>query len=401
MRGASSSGVGPEEPFQDLWKEVSGERSESNTFEIAVESDVVLCPLVAGRVLFHSDSLKTMSNGQCLSTHFASVSAAKQESNIVGASNSIGSAFQPWHLLNVGAAPVGLFTFVLVGFMTLIGPVGYFYLKIKQKLHYQIWAVPLISCAACLMLLGYAFIAEGIGTKVRATTYVRLDQGRKVAAVYNRSSIYASLTPKSYEFSDNQFATLEAFGAQSQASCRWSDHQYQLSGGSALARNVHQVFVANLQEIESGVDVVKDDESNGLVVTNRFQTEAKVVVFKSGGKFYFALNLGSGKQEVVRSYSAKELSESDVFRPAFRGLVLVNKEDYSPPNTGWYYNGGRVPNGWDLGVGQVNTMATFSRLRDFLEDGNYIAVFDSLSEVESTVVGARSIDGRVFVHGKW
>ena len=388
------------EPFQALWQEASAKRSESNSFEIHANSDVVLYPLVAGRILFHSDPLNAMSDTQHLSTEFASMSAAKQTSNVFGASNSIGSAFQNWHLLNVGAAPIALFTVVLLGFMTLIGPLGYFYLKVKQKLHYQIWAVPLISCAACLMLLGYAFIAEGIGTKVRATTYVKLDQGRKMAAVYNRHSIYAALSPKPYEFSDNQFATLESFGVYSQASCRWSDHQYQLSGGGAVARNVHQVFVANPQKMESGVEVKKNEEPNVLVVTNRFEDEAKVIVLKSGGEIYFAINLKAGQQEIVQPISAGKLTETTGLREAFVGLIAINQDDYSPATPGWYY-GRRSIDSWDLGVGEATNMASIYKLREFLEDGNYIAIFDSLSEVEPVAVGARSIDGRVFVHGKW
>ena len=135
-------------------------------------------------------------------------------------------------------------------------------------------------------------------------------------------------------------------------------------------------------------------------MTNRFEDGAKVIVLKSGGEFYFAINLKAGQQEVVQSSSASELSESKSLKKAFAGLIPINHEDYSPANSSWYY-GRRITDSWDLGIGQVANMETTYKLRHFLKDGNYIAIFDSLSEVEPVVVGSRSIDGRVFVHGKW
>ena len=137
-----------------------------------------------------------------------------------------------------------------------------------------------------------------------------------------------------------------------------------------------------------------------MCIRDRFEDEAKVIVLKSSGEIYFAINLKAGQQEIVQPISAGKLTETTGLREAFVGLIAINQDDYSPATPGWYY-GRRSIDSWDLGVGEATNMASIYKLREFLEDGNYIAIFDSLSEVEPVAVGARSIDGRVFVHGKW
>jgi len=193
----------PRDGFAANWNEAKFVSGENGGLDSGIHTDVLLHRFGLGRVMFHSDSVEDLLAKEWLGVAFLGVVAQRQFSNSLGTKNVFGDSIKEWQLLNVGVAPIGLFIFVVLAFMTLIGPVGYFYLKAKRKLHYQIWLVPLISALACMSLLGYAFISEGLGSKLRPTIFVELDQTRGLAATFGRYSVYSALQPSPYQFRDD------------------------------------------------------------------------------------------------------------------------------------------------------------------------------------------------------
>jgi hypothetical protein len=281
-------------------------------------------------------------------------------------------------------------------------------MKIKQKLHYQIWMVPLISAMACLLLLGYAFISEGVGTKLRPTIFVELDQHRKVAATFARYSVYSALQPPPYQFQDDQFATLENSGIQTPAIYNWSangaDNGYRLSGGNASARNVHQVFVATPVKTNSGIEVKPSSDSqssNTISLTNRFKDRVIVLAVKFDGQLYFAVDLAPA-QTHVGAPAEDEKEKKAAVQKLLNGRIPTNSQDYRFNNRGRYYNRGNSRAvQWDIGVKRIQQFSSVLGISQHLTEGHYIAVLDSMKEVPSVVSGAREIDGSVIVHGKW
>ena len=397
------------ENFPLNWERAFANKRAAGGFEFDTDSDVLLHRLGKGKIFFQSTAFKENSTSQRLTMRFLCCgSGSFQMLNSMGDESLVGRPYKKWQLIDVGIAPTGLFVFVVVGFMLLIGPVGYSYLKVKLKLHYQIWLVPLISAAACLTLLGYAFLSEGVGTKLRPTVFVELDQSRGMASTYGWYSVYSALQPRPYQFRDDQFASLEQDLLASPAVYRWASDGYQLSGGYASARNVHQVFAATPIKTDSRIDVVQVDGENSIKLTNRLKDEVDLLVVKVGGECYFAQNLGSEDSQLVSPITGGVLSKIPALKKFFRELLPSNSQDYRLAKrrsyNGYSNRGGRV-NTFGLqnnfAADQVIAFSTPLGIQQNLEDGHYIAILDSMSEVPSVVPGAREIDGKVFVHGKW
>ena len=387
------------------WIEVEGVARESGGLKFSTDTEFLLHRFGMGQMIFHAAPVKNQSGTGLLKACLLSI-AARQHDHVFGSKNSLGDAFQKWQLLNVGIAPIGLFIFVVLSFMTLIGPVGYSYLKVKQKLNYQVWLVPLISALACLSLIGYAFVSEGVGTKLRPTVYVDLDQHRKVAATFARYSVYSALQPPPYQFADDQFATLESAGDGAPAVYYWSDDGYRLTGGNASARNVHQVFVATPVKTDSGIEINPSEDSgssSSLRLTNKFHDSLKLLAVKHDGELYFVTDLGPSETMLAAPSVDDDFVQSDDVRKLLTGLLPTNTQNYryNPRGRFYYRASGQTQGDWDVGVKQIDKFRSARGIQDHLEDGHYIAILDSIKEVSSVVPGAREIDGSVIVHGKW
>lgn len=403
LRWDASDTVGKN--FADNWVPQPVTAGKDGGLDLVRDTEVLLHRYGLGRVMFHAVPLKNLSDEKLLQACFLNLASGHKD-NILGAKNAAGDCLEKWHLLNVGIAPIGLFMLVVVSFMTLIGPVGYSYLKINRKLHYQIWLVPLISALACLALLGYALISEGVGTKLRPTIFVELDQKQKVAATFARYSVYSSLQPPPYQFEDYQFATLENAQDLTPAVYRWFDDGYGLSGGNASARNVHQVFVAAPVKTDSGIAIknASDSESPAsLSLTNNFKDHIKLLVVKVDGELYFALDLAPSETQLRAPAFGDEFSQSDEVKRVLRDRIPTNGQNYRFNGRRGFYN--RRPSSyqkqWDVGVKRIEQFRSTSGIVENLEEGHYIAILDSITEVPSVVSNAREIDGSVIVHGKW
>ena len=389
----------------NTWTEVEGMAGKDGGLMFSAGTKVLLHQFGLGQMMFYSDPVMDQADTGLLKYCMLCVTAQQHE-NVLGAKNSAGVAYNQSQLLNVGIAPIGLFIFVVLSFMTLIGPVGYSYLKVKQKLNYQIWLVPLASALACLSLLGYAFLSEGVGTKLRPTLYVELDQHRKVAATFARYSVYSALQPPPYRFEDDQFATLESTGDGIPAIYYWADDGYRLTGGNASARNVHQVFVAAPVKTNSGIGLKKpadSESSNTLSLTNNFHDRVRLLVVKFDGDIYFVTDLPPSDTQVTKPAVEDEFTRSDDVRKLLSELFPINSQTYRyNPRRRFYNRGaGQSQGEWDIGVEHIEKFRLARGIQIDLEEGHYIAILDSMKEVPAVVAGAREIDGSVIVHGKW
>ena len=395
--------------FSEYWEEIAHKKAEGGGYKFDTSSGLLLHRFAKGKIFFNSAAFGKASATQRVGMRFFSCgSSASRMLNFPGYQSSTGIPYEKWQLIDVGVAPKGLFVFVVMAFMLLIGPVGFSYLKVKQKLHYQIWLVPLISAAACLTLLGYAFLSEGVGTKLRPTVFVELDQNRHTAAIYGWYSIYSALQPRPYQFRDDQFATMEHDVFEAPATYLWSNEDYQLSGGYASARNVHQVFVATPVKTDSRIDVSQSNNKDSIKLTNRLKSEVKLLIVKANEKLYFAQNLAPTDSRVVASTNESDFLKTPELTKLFSQLLPANSQDYRSSGRDRYYrSSGRnarantlLPRN-DSIIEEVIAFSSIGGVKQKLQDGHFIAILDSMSEVPYVVPNAREINGRVFVHGKW
>ena len=402
----NSDFLSPGNQFSVNWQEVSVEPDDTGGLKLDTESEVLLHRYVKGRFLLYRRPYENFSKAQRLGVHFLDrVSSRRRVINAMGTDNATGQPYKKWQLIGVGVAPKGLFMFVVVAFMTLIGPFGFSYLKTKKRLHYQIWLVPLVSALACLTLLSYAFLSEGVGTKLRPTVFVELDQNRQMAATYGRYSVYSALQPRPYRFGDDQFATLEHAADGTPSYYRWfDDGTYQISGGQASARTVHQIFRAMPVKTDSRIIVSQSEDTDSVKLTNGLKDEVKMLVVNVGGKFYFSQNLAASDSQLVSPTLLNKFSKTPSLTKFFTKLIPTNNEDYRSGRRRRMYNKPVAANfvpATDVGISQIVSLSTTTGILQNLADGHYIAFLDAMSEVPSVVPGAREIDPKVIVHGKW
>ena len=229
-----------------------------------------------------------------------------------------------------------------------------------------------------------------------------------MAATYGWYAVYSALQPSSYRFHDDQYATLEHDLIETPVIYRWSSDKYQLSGGYASARTVHQVFVAAPIKTDSRIDVSRPDGSDSIKLTNRFKDEVKLLVVKANGELYFAQNLAPLDSRLVTSTTAGDFSKKRELKEFFKELLPANTQEYRFAKRRRYYgfaNSAAKSNSTvsrnNFGIEQIIAFNSAAGIIKNLEDGHYIAILDSMSEVPSVIPGAREIDGRVFVHGRW
>ena len=95
----------------------------------------------------------------------------------------------------VGLAPVTEFEILITVFVLVIGPLNYWILKRYKRLHLMVLTVPLAAALTTLALFGYAVVADGFATRVRAQSFTTLDQRSGEAACWSRLSYYSGLAP--------------------------------------------------------------------------------------------------------------------------------------------------------------------------------------------------------------
>ena len=109
------------ENFFKNWKEVSIKKGEAGSLGFDTDSDLLLHRLAKGKIFFNSVAFDESSETQRLSMRFLCGGPRHfRLMNFLGDQSSLGKSYNPWQLIDVGAAPTGLFVFVVVAFMLLI-----------------------------------------------------------------------------------------------------------------------------------------------------------------------------------------------------------------------------------------------------------------------------------------
>ncbi len=105
--------------------------------------------------------------------------------------------FDRYAIDDVGLPPVRTYRVLITMFVLGIGPLNYWLLRRKRRLHLLLFTVPAAALAVSLLLLGYAIVADGFDTYLRARSFTMLDQTRDEAVSWARLSYYAGMAPSS------------------------------------------------------------------------------------------------------------------------------------------------------------------------------------------------------------
>lgn len=220
------------------------------------------------------------------------------------ARQSIGP-YANWLIPGVGRPPVVLFQVLISLFVVVIGPLNYFMLRRKGRLHLLVVTVPLSAALVTGGLIGYAALAEGFETHVRVRSVTYLDQTRGQAACWSRQTYYAGVAPGDglqfpadvavypilADWQDSDQQPLELV---------WAPQQH-LTRGWIQSRTLAQFLCVRSRATTAALEVESQPGSPPRV-TNRLGTKVIALLLSdSDGKIYAATNLAENSQAELQT----------------------------------------------------------------------------------------------------
>jgi hypothetical protein len=196
----------------------------------------------------------------------------------------------------VGLAPLGAFYVLITLFVLAIGPLNYWLLRRWRRRHLLVLTIPCGAGLVTLALLGYAMLADGFATRVRARSVTWIDQRCGQAACWGRLSFYAGLAPAQGLVFPDDVAVLPLehapwFDRGERAEGRtliWNSPVQWLTAGWLPSRTPTQFLTLRCRPTQSGL-VLQDsgDKTQVPKVTNRLGTRIEQLLVRTAdGSFY-------------------------------------------------------------------------------------------------------------------
>lgn len=214
--------------------------------------------------------------------------------------------FNAFLIRNVGQAPVWTFLTLITLFMVLIGPINYFVLRRKRRLHLLLVTVPASAGLVTFTLLAYATISDGfhIRSRVRSVTFI--DQPAGISTSWSRQVFFAGMTPPDgLVYPDTAVVhSIDRWGSMAERRQRrmeWRDGQ-RFTLGYVPPRTMAQTMVINAQPATGGLRIkMAEDGSPTCRVRNELNVEfLELAIFDDQGRVYIPWNLGIGEEKVVQ-----------------------------------------------------------------------------------------------------
>ena len=205
-----------------------------------------------------------------------------------------------WNLMipGVGAAPVTAFLVLISVFVLAIGPINYFFLNRVHRLYLLLFTVPVGALLVTVSLLLYAFLGDGLGTRVRYRSFTELIDGQAIS--WSRQTYYAGM-PNSEGLVFPSAAAVypvqyDQQSGQKRRTLLWEEDRQHLYRGYLQARSMSQFLVVNPVKASKQVKVLASNAGE-LKVENQFGVELDGVVAyeHETQSYYWADRVGDGK----------------------------------------------------------------------------------------------------------
>lgn len=314
-----------------------------------------------------------------------------------------------WDFLipGVGAAPVGMFRVLISLFVIVIGPVNYYLLRHWRRLYLLVVTVPVCAAVVTGVLLTYAIVADGLGTRVRVRSVTWLDQRHGEAVCWSRLSYYAGLTPsQGLRFSPDLVTLPLTFEiADSNGSGRemfWEDDQ-RLARGWLNARTPTQMLTVRARASDRKLELTPSaDDPTSLQLTNRLETRVEQLLVRGpDDRYYWAERVEAGASAVAH---AIERSEA---RQRLREVVWKQRPASSVPNSrvrrgNWQYSQYVMSHAGNGSQQTGHLETSFRGIEEgSLGPGQFLAVVAASPEVELGLPDAREEASLHVILGTW
>jgi hypothetical protein len=333
--------------------------------------------------------------------------------------------FWNWLVRGVGLAPVTEFRVLITAFVLAIGPLNYFWLRRRGKLHLLVVIVPVAALGVTFALFGYAIMADGLDTRVRARTYTQIDQRAGRAVCWSRISYYAGLAPAGgLVFPDDVVAVpLTSNGGDvsdmpHRQSLVWSPGKQELTSGWLASRTPAQYITVRSRRSAAGLRFVPRGGQSGPQIENLLGTRVvQLLLADDAGRQYGAADVAPGARAALKTVDPGEensaiLELASERRPGVpQGFIPPSESTFGGRRR--YYGAatsGMVP-GASLGTSRLEnglrdaTMGADKQAskaeRSTLAPRTYIAIVERSPEVVFGVDDPREEDSLHVVVGNW
>lgn len=287
------------------------------------------------------------------------------------------TGYWDWLMNDVARPPVYTFLGLLSVFVLLVGPVSYYFTRRAGRTYLMFVIAPVLACTTTLLLFGYGFIADGIGTKarIRKITWVNGVSGK--ASESNRSTYFAAFRPGTglrfrsdsavYPVENIDDAIEQDYSGtiRLDRSIDITDTE-QVFRGEFLPSRTQSQFIS-VHPVRGSTGLKIDARDNRWTVTNNFETTLESVILRMPDDSYWTLNesLASG-QSMTLSAMPTEIATTSM-RELYRkhqpqtplGYIAPNRSNYR-----WYQ--------------YSNAQSILSRMRYFnIENGDEFGVYES------------------------
>jgi len=216
-----------------------------------------------------------------------------------------------WKLpvLGVGLAPVTAFQVLITGFVIAIGPLNYWWLRRRGKLHLLVLVVPLSAAAVTMTLFGYAVAVDGLGTRVRVRSFTEIDQRRGEAACWSRIAYYAGLAPSGgLKFGDDTVVipldSQSPYDSQATGMRRgliWSKGRQELVDGWVPSRTPVQLLTIRSRATSAGLRPLPSKTGGKPTIENRLGSQIEELVWADEqGQCFHALGIETGSTAALQ-----------------------------------------------------------------------------------------------------
>ncbi len=205
--------------------------------------------------------------------------------------------FWNWPIPGVGLAPVTAFQVLITGFVIAIGPLNYWWLRRRGKLHLLVLVVPLSAAFVTLALFSYALAVDGFGVRVRTRSFTLLDQRTGEASCWARISYYAGLAPAGgLKFPDDVAAIAllpqtpdDRYGELRRRTLSWSPGEQDLVNGWIPSRTPTQFLTVRSRRSVAGLHLKKAVAGSPRQIENHLGVGIeRLLLADAEGKHYVA-----------------------------------------------------------------------------------------------------------------